>query len=433
MKAISYKLQTINYNKGQAVIMVVIFFLFISIAIIFGFVGPVIGEVKNARDLIVSKKSYFLAEAGIEDLSYRLKIGRQYSANESLNIDGFSTAITIADLSEDEKEIISTADVLNLIRKVKIKLTIDSGVSFHYGVQVGDGGLVMKNDALVSGNVYSNGLIGGFNDNLVKGDVISAGPGGSVNGIHATGTVYSHNIFNSIIDGDAYYVNISGSTVGGNLYPASPDQPTTTLPISDATINEWETAAAISEITSPCPYVIDSDITLGPVKISCNLEIQGSPTVTLLGPIWIAGNFTAQNDAIIRLDPSLGKKSIAIIADNPFNRLTSSKIELKNTANFQNSGTVGSYILIISQNNSSENNGSERAIEIQNDAFGDLLLYAGHGEILLKNDIFIKEVTAYKIQLQNTANVIYETGLASLFFKSGPGSGYAISGWREVE
>ena len=411
----------------------VIFLLLIALAIVFSLAIPAAREAKIASDLILSKKSYFLAEAGIEDLAYRVKTGRQYNTNENLGLNGFSTDVFITDLSGDEKEITSIADVSDLIRKVQIKLSKDIGVSFYYGVQIGDGGLIMENSSLVSGNVYSNGGIQGYNSNLVKGDVVSAGPNGSVDGIYATSSVYSHSISNSTIDGDAHYVNISNSTVGGILYPNSFDQATSTLPISDSTIEEWENVAAVSEITSPCPYVIKSDISLGPVKIACDLKVQGSPIVTLFGPVWVTGNLEIENSAVIRLDPSLGKKSIAIIADNPVDKLISSQVKLQNSVIFQNSGADGSYILIISQNNSSENGGSERAIEIENSVSGDLILYAGHGEILLKNNANLKEVTGYKIRLQNAANVLYETGLADLLFKSGPAGGYAISGWREVE
>jgi len=434
MKNQESRIKNQEYSQGQAVITAVIFLLLISLAVIFGLVSPVLRESKISRDLILSKQSYFLAEAGAEDLVYRLKTGRQYNINENLELNGFSAAVATVDLSGDEKEIISTADVFNLIRKIKIKLTTDSGVSFHYGLQVGEGGLVMENNSLVSGNVYSNGPVQGFNSNLVKGDVVSAGPDGLVDGIYATSSVYSHNISNTTIDGDAYYVDIFNSTVGGILYPNSSDQATSTLPIPDSTIEEWENAAALSEITSPCPYVIKSDISLGPIKIACDLKIQGSPIVTLFGPVWVTGNLEIENSAVIRLDSSLGKKSVAIIADNPSNRLENSRVMLKNSVRFEVSGIAGSYILVISQNNSSENGGSERAIETENSVSGDLLLYASHGEILLKNHAnYLKEAAGYKIKLQNTANVIYETGLADLLFKSGPGGGYKISGWREIE
>ena len=300
-----------------------------------------------------------------------------------MSLDGYFATTTVADIS-GAKEITATGTAAKMIRKSKVKLKSNNGVSFHYGVQVGEGGIIMENSSQVLGNVFSNGPIVGENSNLVKGDVISAGPSGSVANSHATGTVYAHTISNSDIDKDAYYATISNTTVEGVSYPNSPDQATSSLPITDAMIEAWKTAAAVATVSSPCPYEINSNITIGPVKINCDLEISGSPTVTITGPVWVKGNIEIENTAIVKLASSLGANSVAVIADNPANRTTGSKIELKNSAQFQNSGTEGSYILFVSQNNSAQGGGSEKAITMENSASGDILVYASHGEVHLK-------------------------------------------------
>ena len=120
-----------------------------------------------------------------------------------------------------------------------------------------------------------------------------------------------------------------------------------------------------------------------------------------------------------------------MIADNPSDRLTSSKAKITNSAEFFGAG-LGSYILVVSQNESAENGGSEKAIEVENSANGDLLIYASHGEILLQNSVSLKEVTGYKIRIKNSAEVIYETGIASLLFTSGPSGGFSIDSWLEI-
>ena len=373
-----------------------------------------------------------MAESGLEDLSYRVIKGKNYNTTEVLSLDGYSATTTIADIS-GVKEITATGTAAKMIRKSKVKLKSNNGVFFHYGVQVGEGGIVMENSSQVVGNVFSNGPIVGQNSNLVKGDIISAGPAGSVNGSHATGTVYAHSISNSDIDKDAYYTTISNTTVDGISYPNSPNQATSSLPITDAMIEAWKTAAAVSVISSPCPYEIKDDITIGPVKINCNLEISGSPTVTIAGPVWVVGNIEVDNSPTVKLASSLGANSVAVIADNPSNRTTSSKIELGNSTQFQNSGTEGSYILFVSQNNSAQGGGSEKAITAENSMSGEVLVYAGHGEVHLKNSVSLREVSAYKIRLSNSAQVIYKTGLANLLFTSGPSGGYSIESWREGE
>lgn len=373
-----------------------------------------------------------MAESGLEDLSYRLIKGKNYNATEVLSLDGYFATTTIVDIS-GAKEITATGTASKMIRKSKVKLKNDNGVSFHYGVQVGEGGIVMENSSQVIGNVFSNGPIAGQNSNLVKGDVISAGLSGSVNGVHATGTIYARAISNSDIDKDAYYTTISNTTVDGVSYPGSPDQATSSLPVTDAIIEDWKIAAAVSVISSPCPYRISSNITIGPAKINCNLEISGSPTVTIAGPVWVVGNIEIENSPTVKLASSLGANSIAVIADNPSNRTTSSKIELENSTQFQNSGTEGSYILFISQNNSAQSGGSEKAIRAENSMSGEVLVYAGRGEVHLKNTVNLREVSAYKIRLSNSAQVIYESGIANLLFTSGPSGGYSIESWREAE
>ncbi len=428
---ISYRVSH-SYRSGQAVLMVVTFLTFISLAVLYGVISPTVKNVSLSRGAINSAKSYYLAESGSEDAYYRLKSGKQLSGTEVLTLDGATATTTVADVGSNEKEIISVGDLLGGARKLKTSLTISSGASFNYGVQVGQGGFVMENSSSVLGNIYSNGTVSGSGSNIVKGDVVSAGSSGSVSGIHATSSVYARTISNSTIDGDAYYQNISGSTVSGTLHPNSPDQPVIGLPISDETISGWEADAETGGVvTSPCPYKIISNTIIGPKKINCDLEISGTPTVTLAGNVWVSGKIDIKNSPIIQVSSSLPGKTIAFIADNPSNRTSSSKIEIENSVTVNGSGE-GSYVLFISQNNSAESGGGERAIEVENSATGDILVYAGHGEVLLKNNISLKEITAYRVHLQNSAQVSYESGVASLLFTGGPGGGWNLNNWFET-
>ncbi len=422
-------------NEGQALMTAVIFFLIISLIILAGLsVSSLVGSVVS-RDLIKTKTSYFTAEAGIEDAAYRILSGKNYTNQEVIRLNGSFATTTISDVGGDQ-ELVSISSVSENIRKVKVVLSHVTGIAFHYGVQVGDGGVTMDQSAKITGNLYSNGPVDAFSANVIGGDAVSAGPSGFVTGVHATGTVYSHTIANSNIDGNAYYYdnNISGSTVWGTSYPDSADQPSLDLPITDELIETWKAAASTTVISSPCPYVIDSAVDIGPVKIECDLEITGTNfTVTVGGPVWVEGSINVVNSPNIKVNSALGKKSVPIIADNHLNRLTGSKVSLRNSATFENSGTDGSYILLISQNNSAENGGTENAVTIEQTVGGTLLLYAGHGRIFLNNRSDLREVTGYAIKMRNQANVIYETGLASLLFESGPGGTFSISAWREIE
>ena len=420
-------------NGGQAILTAVVFFMFVSMIVVSGAYTVSYKESKSSRDFGTSKKSFFLAESGLEDLSYRVMKGKNYDTTEVLSLDGFFATTTVADIS-GAKEITATGTASRMIRKSKIKLEVGGGTSFFYGMQTGQGGIIMSNTSEVVGNVFSSGHIMGYNSNIVRGDVISAGPSGLADGIHATSSVYAHTINNSNIDKDAYYTTISGTNVGGVSYPGSPDQATSSLPISDAKIDEWKAEAlAGGTYISPCPYTISGTVSIGPKKINCDLNITGTAVVTLNGPIWVSGNINFSNSADVKVNPSLGDKSVAVIADKETNRSSSSRIFISNSVEFFGSGSNKSYVLLVSRNNNAESGGSASAIEISNSANGKILLYAPHGLMYLSNSISVKEASAYKIQLSNSAKIIYETGLSNLLFTSGPSGGYSIESWREEE
>ncbi|MBI2481963.1 MAG: hypothetical protein HYV76_00080 [Candidatus Vogelbacteria bacterium] len=421
------------YNQGQALITTVVILISLASATIAGIVNPIINDYRSVKGNALSHQSFFTAESGTEDGIYRLKTNKKTSAIQTLSL-GNAWATTTISTSGQNKVVTATGNASQYLRSLRSVLSLGTGASFNFGVQSDQGGFVMENNSSVSGNLYSNGSIIGSGSSIIRGDVISAGPAGLVDGIHATGTVYAHTIRNVLIDGDAYYQVISNSTVRGASHPNSADQATSSLPISDDMITEWENdATAGITITTPCPYVLNSNATIGPAKIDCNLEISGNPTITIAGPIWVKGNITIRNNPIIKVASAIGNQSVAIVADNPTNRLTSSKIILDNGAEFRGSGTAGSYVLLVSQNNSAEMVGIEQAINVDNSVNGALLLYAGHGEIRLDNSDELKQITAYRIRLRNSAEVKYELGIASLLFTSGPGGTWKLSDWFETE
>lgn len=425
----------LNGQSGQAVLTVVIFLLSIGMSIIYGVVSPTLKQSAVAENFIQSSQGYVASESGIEDVIYRLKNGMQTGETEVLRVASSTATTTITSIGNNEKSIFSLGNSLNRIRQMRASLVVENGINFNYGVQVGNGGFELDNSAQVIGNVYSGGKIVGENSNLIKGDVISSGSGGLISGITATGTAYAYTIKDSNVGGDAYYQVIVNTTVGGTQHPGSTNQADFPLPISDTAISVWEEeAVAGGVISSPCPYNITTNRTLGPVKITCDVQVSGNPTVTLNGPVWVTGNISFANTPIIKAGASMGAKSVVVIADNPSNRITSSQITLTNSALFQGSGQIGSYVLLLSQNNAAElgaGKGENTAIDVNNSAGGALLLYAGHGEVMIQNNVSLKEVTAYRVYAKNTAKVIYETGLASLLFSSGPSGSWTVKGWAE--
>jgi len=428
LETYNFKLQT---TRGATMIIAALFFLMISITITFGVVQPVTSQIIVTRSVEKGMESLYAAEGVSADVTYRLVKNITVDATETIDYGGIQATATTTTVF-DGKEVTATGNSATYTRKSRTHLTTGSGVSFNYGMQSGEGGVILENSSSVRGNIYSNGPITG-SGNTIFGDVVSAGSSGLINNIHATSSAYAHTIQSSTVDGDAYYQTISGTTVQGTLYPGSSDLATSSLPISDELIAGWKAeATAGGTITSPCEYKITADVTIGPQKINCDLEISGSPTITLTGPLWVQGNITIKNSAIIRVDASLSGKSVPIIADNPSDPDASGIISLENSVSFQGSG-ANSFVVFISQNNDAETGGGGAAITMKNSVTGAVLVYASHGEIALENSINVKEVTGWRIRIKNSAQVLYETGLTSLLFTGGPAGGYSFDGWREVE
>lgn len=409
-------------------------FISITMIILVALSNIVIDRYTSSRGLVYSKQSYLVAHSAAEEALYRLKNNINMPTTDSISLSSGSANIAVSDIVGGKK-ILVKGQSGGYERDMEIQVRLGTGVSFHYGIQSGIGGFDMRNSSSVTGNVFSNGFVTGFG-NSILGDVIAAGPTGTISGIVATGTIYAHTLQNSSAEKNAFYQNIDSYTsshVSGTKFPNSPDQPMVDYPISDAQIEQWEDDAAQTGATcSGGTYTINTDTTIGPLKIPCNLEIKGAHTVvTIKGPIWVVGNITTQSGPTIQMSPDLGSNSVAMIADNPAASTTSGVIDLGQGTTFQGSGSVGSYIFMISQNGSVENGGSVQAINIGQSSSA-LVAYAAHGMVWLSQSVSLRELTAYKIRLTQSANVVYDTGLANALFEAGPGGSYNILNWLEI-
>jgi Tfp pilus assembly protein PilX len=423
------------FARGQIILIALVFFaVFVMVAA--AFVSLLTTSERAERTRIAQAQALRLAEAGIDKAVYQLNLSASYTGETAtaLGSGSFTTVVTTVDSTT--KLVSSTGTSGTVTRTVHAKISIDNSVvSFHYGVQAGDGGFTLANSSEIIGNVFSTGPVIGTTGNYIRGSVVSTGSSGLVYGVHATSTVFAHTIGGAsqatTIDGDAYYAStITNSTVAGTLRPGSADQSPVALPISDAQIGAWETDAAAGGTISSCDgsgdYTISSTQTIGPVKILCNLVIKSSSgIVTINGAVWVTGNITFKTGPTMQMAPSLGSTNVPVIADNPANQTGSGLIDVGNTTQFFGSGAVGSFVFLISQNKSAEQGGSNVALSLAQGASA-LVAYASHGLASLSQSVNVKEVTAYKIALYNTASVTYDTGLPTTVFETGPGGSWVF-------
>ncbi|OGI97986.1 hypothetical protein A3H53_04620 [Candidatus Nomurabacteria bacterium RIFCSPLOWO2_02_FULL_40_10] len=409
----------INKQSGAAMLISIVFFLFISLAIISGLVGPTVREFKNASVNLSSKKSYFLSESGVEDAFYRIKNNMMaIGSSETITLDSNMATTTISSVGSG-KEITSLGDVSNYERKVALTLVAGEGVSFNYGMQIGEGGLDMKNNSIINGNVYVNGDITGENNPKITGTAI------------ATGTIDNMTIGQSGV-GNAYAPTVNNSTVSGNLYcqtgsgnnkvcdTSQADPESLDFSISDAQIQSWKDDALLGGTQTGNINLSGGDaLTIGPKKIVGNLNLSNNGTsLTISGILWVTGNISLSNDSQIKLSSSYGGGSEVIIAEGT--------ISSANGGSFNGSGTTGSYLMMLTTSTAAG------AIDIQNNA-GTAILVAPYGKINFSNNAGAKEAIAKSIFMQNDSTLTYESGLINVNFTSGPSGGWNIKSWKETE
>lgn len=155
---------------GVAALLTTMLVLGICLMVVFGVGFLVLNEQKISRNFIKSAQAYLAADAGVEDSLYRLIKGKDYQATNSLVINDSSVIINISQ-NGDKRIIDVSGEDDNRFRNAEVVLkTSTDSVSFYYGVQVGEGGLMMSNNSQVQGSVYSNGSIQGGSGAVITGD-----------------------------------------------------------------------------------------------------------------------------------------------------------------------------------------------------------------------------------------------------------------------
>ena len=226
-------------NKGVALLMAIFTILFVTTIISGSFVVITVNSAKRIRNTDNSVQGYYIAESGMEDIVYRIKSGKNYTNNYVIGV-GFGTS-TIAVSTENTVHTIQVSGSSNnRFRKIETILQVNtSGVEFHYGVQVGDGGLEMENNTIIQGSVYSNGSV------IATG----AGGGGSNCSSHAC---------------------IIGDVFVAAAVAATPDQEWTTTS-SDFEVGKDESQQDVAQSFSP---TIDDDLT----QVSFYIRKVGNPS-----------------------------------------------------------------------------------------------------------------------------------------------------------
>jgi len=424
---------------GFAAFFVTILVLVAMISIAISITALTIGEQKISKDITRTNQAYYAAEAGAEDALLRLTKSKKRSSPYALSVGSASVTTAISEGVGGTATITSEGSIANRIRKVQIVCTISNDeAQFFYGAQVGEGGLTMRNLSQVLGNVFSDGNVTG--SGAITNSVIIAGNTHYIDGPSVGEDATVHSCYDSDITGTLYYV--SGGvydTCNGVPPPLKAVQyeedeiPSVPLPIPESQINDWKIEAATGGVNPGVLGVVKISGTqsMGPIQIGTpdqpvNLEIENKAVLNITGTIYVTGNIITGTSlgTAMRLDSSYGSFGGVVLAHGTIN--------IGNNTDLTGSGQPGSYILLLSDYI------GDGAITVNNNAAGDpdsakVIFYTSAGEIIFKQNAAAREIIGYKVTLDNGAKIQYEFGLLNVGFSGGPGGGWQVEEWKEIQ
>ncbi len=408
--------------------MIAVVFVSIMLIIALGFLNYVFSARKSAVNITSGVQARYLAETGLEKAVWQLNQDDGFAGESAVDFGGgqYTTVITAVD--SNTKKVAATGAVpsFNSNRSIQQSLSalvsIDKNlIAFNYAVQVGEGGFHLENNATIEGNIYANGAIIGTGGNIITGDAISAGNNGKIEGgngankIQVTGHARAKELKNCQVGGNGYYQIISSCTIGGTASPGSPNPETRDLPVTTEQINQWKADAEAGGINNG-DLTINNNATLGPKKVAGNLVVGSNVTLTLTGRVWVTGQITMNNGAILELTESYEDDSEVILADG--------RIVINNNVVIRGTSDPESYIIVLSESSSLDQNSP--AVDVNNNT-SSALFYARFGVVRLRNNVEIAAVTANKVWMDQNVNLVYSAGLADASFSSGPGAAWAFA------
>lgn len=413
-----------NHQQGFSALFLTILVLVTVLSIGVTILVLSLNQRQITRDYEAGSQSYYAAEAGLEDALLRLRQEMNFNNSYSLQVGNASTTVNISSINNGSRTITAKGEVQDRFRKTEVVYQMDSSeANFHYGAQVGEGGLTMGNGAEIQGNVYSNGNIVGSGN--ITGTVIVGGNGNKIEDISVGENAQTYSCYDSSITDTLEYVSggtISNCSAGSMVDMGATEIDQIDLPLATSTIEGWKQDASDGTIISGDYTLDDTSETMGPTKIEGDLTVINNATLNLTGTLYVTGNINLDNNSLTKLDNDYDAYSGIIVCDG--------LISVRNNAAIQGSGQPSSYMMLLSTNSSLDPNNP--AIDVYNNAAG-AIFYTSNGVLRLHNNIEVKEATSYKLALDNNAVIKYEIGLENVDFSSGPSGGWEVQSWQEVE
>jgi len=421
-------------EHGQALLVVVVFMLFLSLAIGFGLLTPIITDTRLIAQQFTSAQSIYVAEAGVEDVVYRLRNSMNFDSTELLKLAGATATTTVSDVGDEQKKVRTQGQMGKVVRASKADVLVSSGTSFNFGAQAGVEGFDIRGGSTLNGNVYSNGNVTGAGGSEITGSAIAVstieGEGGSQwwQPLVVSEDSWADTVITTRTNGTLYCDTSIDNYPPPDGTPCDTSQGTpqpADFPISDSAANAWKEEAESGGTISGDVSVGWAGDTLGPKKITGNLTIGGGGVLTLTGTVWVVGDVSVGGGGSVELDSSYGNQSGVLITDG--------QIDIGGGGEFKGSGELGSYPVLVTTSTCPDGSGCSGPALSLSGGSGAVVLVAQNGTLFLNGGSAARAITGKRVEMSGGGEVNYDAGLVSLFFTSGPGGTWSIDEWKEVE
>ncbi len=363
----------------------IMLFLGISVGMLAGGVGTIGRESDIARNTLISKQNLIFAEGALEDFVHRARSGKQTPPSVTYTNGGNSATVTFVDEGATAR-VSARTTASEIVRAAESTLQADVGSVFNYAVHLGETGVLLETNAVINGSVYTNGSIEGYGNSEIVGDA------------YAVGTISSPS------------PDVSGVRQAGAA----------NLPFAEVDTDAWKALANQNNDPYIGNMTLSGASSLGPRKIQGNLVLHGNARVTINGPLHVTGNLSMDTNSEMYLAETFGSGGTAIIVDGSISFDSNSNV-------FPTTASPKGYIMFGSLSTSGS------AIDLDSNADVRAGVYAPVGVVRLDSNAHITSVTAKGLHLDSNAVLDYDLGIKNINYSGGPGGGWTVGSWGEVE
>ncbi len=402
----------------------------------------------SARRNLIGLDALAVAEAGADSFLYNINLNNSYTGtnitcpitssgaspvtlfNDSTQGKGTYETCSAAGSIANEKIVYSvgkiyfpqTATTPILTRTVK--LVIEGTQAQGYAVVSGAGGLAMSNNAIIGGLVYIDGKISLSNnatigsvtqpatvnvayyncpspaDNTYPALCASGQPISIINTAHIYGNVTANNQTSTTGMSNNGLVGSSGVS-----YMAMPDYDRAA---QKAAVTNTMDAASASCSSGSKTWPANTHITGGSVSLN------NSCVVTVMGNIWIDGDFTIKNQAAIKVSDSLGAAPVIMIDGSGGANFINNAVIASNQAGwgfkfitFYSKASCSPDCTNVTGANLANSQGI-KTMTMGNSGLGaNTLFYARWTKVFVNNNGAVGGINGQTIELQNNGNITF--------------------------